>query len=91
MVVSQHYLECINGYSFKFYSIALLEEAGAWSVARNHGAIGAPVGWSFKIKGATETRARSAYASLLREKLRPRPAEGNYQEMSKIPGYLAYR
>jgi hypothetical protein len=91
MVIAQHYLECINGYSFKFFTLALIEEGGIWSVARNHGAIGAPTGWSFKVKGVSEAKARSAYASLLREKLRPRPPVGSYQEVAKLPGYLVYR
>jgi hypothetical protein len=86
-VVEQIYLECINGYSFKFFSIALIEDGGLWSCLRTHGPIGGPMDrWSPKVSGVSEAKARAAFASLMREK-----ARHGYEPDSDMPRYIAYR
>jgi hypothetical protein len=86
-VVEQIYLECINGYSFKFFSIALLEEGGLWSCVRTHGPIGGPADrWSPKVTGTTQARAWAAFAALMREK-----ARHGYEPSPDLPRALVYR
>jgi hypothetical protein len=87
MVIEQIYLECINDYSAKFFSIALLEEGGLWSCMRTHGPLGGPMDrWSPKAAGTTEAKARAAFASLMREK-----ARHGYEVSPNLPRYLVYR
>jgi ATP-dependent DNA ligase len=78
------YLEYTYGTSYKFYSVALLEEDdGTWGVAFNYGRIGQPRGWGFKLRGAEEVKARKKYDSILRE-------QSDYDTKDSIPAYAAY-
>jgi predicted DNA-binding WGR domain protein len=84
MVIEQIYLECVNDYSCKFYTAALTSEGVRCSVARCHGALGAPVPWSFKVRDASPATAQKAYQALIREKIRH-----SYVECP-LPAYLKY-
>jgi len=87
-VTNQVYLECVTDYSCKDFTIALLDNGdGTWSVARNHGAIGAPTGWSLhpKARSVSQAAAEKVFDSLRREKDRH-----GYVEESRIPAYLRY-
>jgi hypothetical protein len=77
------YFEYVGGGSSKFYAVSLEEEeGGTWRVRFNFGRIGFPRAWDTRVSGVPWTKAATAYAALVEEKL------GKGYEIRQWPGNL---